>query len=134
MTKKSTMTDDHKAALAEGRRQGRAIRDYLEGLEATKPKRGRKRTPESIAARLASIEESLPSLSGVRRLEAIQERMDLTAELEAKESAIDMDSLTAAFVAHAGAYSERKGISYAAWREMGIDAAVLRDAGIKRSS
>lgn len=39
------MSDDHKAALAEGRAQGRAVRAYLEGLEASKPRRGRKRTP-----------------------------------------------------------------------------------------
>ena len=40
-TKKSgprNMTDQHKAALAEGRNQGRAVRNYLEALEAHKPK------------------------------------------------------------------------------------------------
>ncbi len=30
---KSGMTDEHKAALAEGRNQGRAVRRYLEALE-----------------------------------------------------------------------------------------------------
>jgi hypothetical protein len=29
------MSDQHKAALAEGRNQGRAVRNYLEALEAT---------------------------------------------------------------------------------------------------
>ena len=38
------MSDEHKAALAKGRMEGRVVRDYLEGLRATKPKRGRKRT------------------------------------------------------------------------------------------
>ena len=47
------MTDEHKAALRRGRSEGRVVRDYLEGLRATKPKRGRKRTPESINKRLA---------------------------------------------------------------------------------
>ena len=30
-------------------------------------------------------------------------------------------------------YSRRKGITYAAWREAGIDPAVLRRAGIRRA-
>ena len=38
------MTDEHKAALAQGRSEGRAVRDYLDALRANKPKRGRKRT------------------------------------------------------------------------------------------
>ena len=53
------MSDEHKAALAEGRKQGRAVRNYLEAVEATKPKRGRKRTPESIEARLGRIDEEI---------------------------------------------------------------------------
>jgi hypothetical protein len=54
--KKTPMSDAHKAALAEGRSQGRAVRTYLEALEAHKPKRGRKRTPESTKKRLAKID------------------------------------------------------------------------------
>ena len=46
------MSDEHKAALADGRAQGRAVRAYLEALEANKPRRGRKRTPESMRARI----------------------------------------------------------------------------------
>jgi hypothetical protein len=30
------MTEEHKAALAKGRMEGRVVRDYLEGLRATK--------------------------------------------------------------------------------------------------
>ena len=30
--KKTTMSDSHKAALAEGRAQGRAVRNYLEAI------------------------------------------------------------------------------------------------------
>ena len=53
---KTPMSDAHKAALAEGREQGRAVRAYLDAVEANAPKRGRKRTPESIAKRLDAIE------------------------------------------------------------------------------
>ena len=49
--------------------------------------------------------------------------------LACDESALEED-----FVVAAADYSERKGISYAAWREAGIDAAVLRRAGIRRGA
>ncbi len=42
------MSAEHKAALAKGREEGRAVRRYLEALEEQRPRRGRKRTPESI--------------------------------------------------------------------------------------
>ena len=50
------MTDEHKAALAEGRAQGRAVRAYLEALETNKPKRGRKRSPASMRTRIEAID------------------------------------------------------------------------------
>ena len=39
--KKSSMTNAHKQALANGRAEGRIIREYLEIVEATKPQIGR---------------------------------------------------------------------------------------------
>ena len=54
--KKTPMSAEHKAALAKGREEGRIVRQYLEALESTKPRRGRKRTPDSIRKRLATIE------------------------------------------------------------------------------
>src|SRR5438309_2788794 len=83
---RSPMSDRHKAALAEGREQGRAVRRYLEALEAHKPKRGRKRTPESIEKRLAAIEERLPDADPLTRLQLVQERMDLQRQLEPADS------------------------------------------------
>ena len=128
------MTDDHKAALAEGRRQGKAVREYLEALEQTRPKRGRKRTPESIRKQLTDIEEQLDDAAPVKKLQMIQDRIDLEAELEALENKPDLTGLEEAFVSAAKGYAERKSISYAAWREMGVDAAVLKRAGITRGS
>ncbi|HEU5085010.1 MAG TPA: hypothetical protein VFU14_16835 [Acidimicrobiales bacterium] len=128
------MTDEHKAALAEGRRQGRAVRDYLEALEQHKPKRGRKRTTESITSQLGKIESQLADADPIKRLQLIQDRMDLQAELAAAENKADLTGLEADFVQAAKAYSERKGISYAAWRELGVEASVLKKAGISRAS
>lgn len=124
------MTAEHKQALAEGREQGRAVRRYLEALEAHRPKRGRKRTPESIKKRLADIEVKAAGADPLTRLQLVQERMNLESELEAKSVSIDISALEKAFVEAAGPYSARKGISYAAWRAAGVDAAVLKKAGI----
>jgi len=131
---RTPMSDEHKAALAEGRNQGRAVRRYLEALDAHKPKRGRKRTPESMQKRLAKIETELTSADPLHRLQLIQERLDLQSELEAAGTKVDLTELERGFVEAAKAYSERKGISYAAWRELGIEAAVLKRAGISRAS
>ncbi len=106
------MTPEHKAALAEGRAQGRAIRLYLEALEAHKPKRGRRRTEASITARLDAIEALLPDADPVKRLDLIQERLDLDDELAGMRETVDMSALEKDFVAAAAGYSERKGISY----------------------
>ncbi|QGG96761.1 hypothetical protein [Actinomarinicola tropica] len=132
--KTTTMSDEHKAALAEGRNQGRAVRNYLEALEANKPKRGRRRTTDSIRKRLDAIETEMADANPVKRLQLVQERLDLTAELDAGDESVDMESLEAAFVDAAKPYSERKGITYAAWREMGVPAATLKAAGIGRGA
>ena len=128
------MSDAHKQALAEGREQGRAVRQYLEALEAHKPKRGRKRTPDSIQKRLATIEERVGSADPLARLQLVQERMDLQRELAASQQKVDLSALEKEFVGAARAYGDRKGITYAAWRESGVDPAVLKKAGIGRGA
>ena len=133
-TKKRTMSDDHKAALAVGRSQSRAVSNYLEAVEANKPKRGRKRTPDSINARLAKIEESLAGADPLSALNMRQERIDLQAELTALSQSTDLNALEAEFVKAAKGYSERKGITYAVWREAGVPADVLKRAGVTRSN
>jgi len=126
------MSDEHKAALARGRNEARAIKRYLEAIAVRKP--GRPVTVESLEKRLASIavqirEETDP----LRRVDLVQKRIDTEASLAQANEAHDLDSLEEGFVAHAAAYSTRKGITYAAWREAGIPAAVLQRAGIRRT-
>ncbi len=128
------MSDEHKAALAKGRAEGRIVRAYLEGLRATKPKRGRKRTAESIQNRLDAIESELATASPLDELLLIQERRDLQDELAAKSDTIDMEALESEFVDVAASYSESKKISYNSWRDVGVDRKVLQRAGITRSS
>jgi hypothetical protein len=126
------MSNAHKAALEQGRSEGRVVRDYLEALRSTKPKRGRKRTVETIDRRLAAIETELPQASAVDELLLIQERRDLAAEKESMNAGVDLAQLEAAFVSIASAYSQRKGITYATWREFGVTPATLARAGIER--
>jgi hypothetical protein len=127
------MTDQHKAALAEGRAQGRSVRVYLEALEAHRPKRGRKRTPDSIRKRLERIDADLATADPLRRLHLVQERLDLEQERQAMEGKVDLAAVEADFVQAAKPYGQRKGISYSAWRELGVPAATLKKAGIGRS-
>jgi hypothetical protein len=129
---KRSMTDQHKAALAEGRSEGRAVKAYLEALDTNRPKRGRKRTPDSIKKRLGVIEADLGDASPILRLQLIQERMDLGKELATLDTKVDMTAVESAFVTSAGTYAQRKKISYAAWRELGVPADVLKRAGITR--
>jgi hypothetical protein len=128
------MSDEHKAALAEGRNQSRSVRVYLDALETHKPRRGRKRTTESIKRRLALIEKELVAADPLKKVQLVQEQLDLSAELEGMSANVDLAALEAEFVVAAKGYSQRKGISYAAWRAVGVPPGVLKKAGISRSS
>lgn len=128
------MTPEHKQALAEGREQGRAVRNYLEALGSSTSRRGRRRTPASITKRLEAIDSEIVDADALKRLQLTQERLDLQRELAADGAGADVESLEVDFVKSAAAYSKRKGISYAAWRELGVPASVLKSAGISRAS
>jgi len=125
--KRAKMSDEEKIAR-------RAVREYLTALEMNKPKRGRKRTPESIEKRLAAIGEETADATPLKRLELAQERIDLNKELENLSESEDMESLEADFVTHAKAYGEAKGLSYSAWRDVGVSAETLKAAGVSRGS
>ena len=127
------MNADHKAALAQGRLESKVVREYLEALRNSKPKRGRKRSAETIQKRLDKIETELASADPLTELLLVQERRDLQDEFENLGSSNDLSDAENAFVSIAKSYSERRHISYATWREIGVDAAVLKRAGIPRS-
>lgn len=130
---KSPMSTSHKNALAQGRVEGRIIRTYLEVLEANRPKRGRKRTTESITKRLGVIAQEMKTADAIVKLRLTQERMDLSSELSSKLSKVDFDKLESQFVKVASAYSRRNGITFTAWRELGVQVPVLKRAGILAS-
>jgi len=131
---KSPMTDTHKAALAVGRSESKAVRGYLGALRANKPARGRKRTPDSVAKRLAAVEAELATADAITELKLVQERINLQSELARLGTTVDVSALEAEFIKVAKSYGERTGVSYAAWRAVGITPAVLTAAGITRGA
>ena len=132
---KMPMTNAHKAALALGRQQSKAVRNYLEALEANRPKRGRKRTRENVNRQLVSVNAKLAKsdTSPLARLHLVQEKRSLEAELETESSHDSLELVEKEFIEVAKKYSESKKISYATWRDIGVPAEVLRRAGVTRA-
>jgi len=125
---RSKMTAQEKA-------DNKAVRDYLDALVTNAPKRGRKRTTDNVKARISAIGEAMGNASATKRLDLVQERLDLEAELDAmaRAGSVDMGGLEAGFVKSAASYGSGRGISYAAWREMGVHATTLKAAGVSRT-
>lgn len=130
--KSRSMSAEHKEALAAGRSQSRAVKAYLAAVQTNKPKRGRKRTAESINKRLAKINEELVSADALQEVLLLQEQSNLEKELATIDSDVDLTELEAEFIKVAAAYSASKGIEYATWRKVGVSAEVLAKASIKR--
>ena len=126
------MTDEHREALAVGRRQGNTVRAYLEVLEANKPKRGRKRTADTVRRNIQTNDDTIDTLDPLQRVLKVQERMDLEDELSKMTAATDFSDLEAAFIDVAADFSKRRNVTYRAWRTVGVPAEVLTRAGVKR--
>jgi hypothetical protein len=126
------MSKEHKAALAQGRLEARSVRAYLASLGPKK--RGRPVTKDSLQKKVSDIDSKLKNESNpLRRLDLMQSRAEAEQALGAAGDGPDQEALAADFVRHAKAYSDRKGISYATWREFGVPADVLRKAGIPQT-
>jgi hypothetical protein len=126
------MSNEHKEALAQGRRESKAIKSYLEALAARKP--GRPLTSDGLNKRMEKVNEKLESSEDpLEKVELIQSKLDIEKALADLGNTQDLTSLERGFVENASAYSERKGVSYTAWREIGVPAVVLRRAGIKET-
>ena len=130
-----SQTDEYgpQSRTGPGRAESASVRHYLEALETSKPKRGRKRTPASIDKRLGSIEDQLVNADALTKLHLLQEQKDLTDERLRVAKVKDLTALEKQFIKVAQAYGERKGISYGTWRAAGVSAHVLQAAGISRA-
>jgi hypothetical protein len=103
-------------------------------LEASKPRRGRKVTHETLTKRLSDVNDKVNAEGDpLRRLNLVQQALDIEAELERRGAdTIDLPALEKAFLKSAKRYSDSKGITYTAWRELGVSPSVLKAAGITR--
>ncbi|MCY4371564.1 MAG: hypothetical protein OXF41_19615 [bacterium] len=89
----------------------------------------------------AALQERLDRLTSqieaeensLKRLQLIQQRFDVEDKLKAMDDSVDYEALEADFVAAAASYSQRKGITYSAWRTAGVAPNVLKASGIRRT-
>ena len=131
MDKRSNLSPEVKQARAAARAETRAVRKYLEGLQATASRRGRRKSPQQ---ELESVQAQLDVESDqIQKLALVQRRIDAERRLSEAADPIDIEALESEFAKVARSYSDRKGISYKAWREMGVAAAVLGKSGIART-
>lgn len=113
-----------------GRRLSTPVRRYLDLIESS----DRPGTPATLAARVAALDAKIAAASSLARLELIQQRLEVQARAEAAarfaETAAEVE---AEFVAVVAEFSARRRISWEAWRQAGVPAAVLRRGGLTRS-
>ncbi len=119
--------------MGRGRKAAAAVGAYLEALERNKPQRGRRVPIEQLEERLDEARALTESAVGIPKLNAAQSVMDLEKRIaEAKAPKQDLSQLEEGFVEWASTYAESKGISYEAFRKVGVAPAVLRKAGLNR--
>lgn len=111
---------------ADGRTAAPIIRRYLDALAEPAPRR----SPERLRARLVALRRELRTASSLKRVQLIQEEIDLREALASP--AHDLARLESDFVKVVKAYSNAKGLSAAAWREAGVPARVLVRAGLTK--
>ena len=131
MDRRSNLTEEEKAKRKESRKQTVAVRRFLEGVESnTSHRRGPRKDPKKLLeATLAQLDGEMDRL---RRLVLIQQRMNLEETLASTQHEPKLEELEKGFVECAKGYSEKNGISYAAWREMGVSAKTLQASGMHR--
>lgn len=108
----------------------RTIRRYLEGLEEGW---NIQVDAEPIRARLTQVQADIVVASPVQRVQLIQERLDLQAQLEEAETDWGWDQIEADAIAVMAEWAESRGLSYKALRQAGVPAAALKAAGIART-
>lgn len=129
---KRTMSDEHKKALADGRKQGKIVANYLAAIKKTKKKRGRQVTAETLNARLAQAKADIETASPIEQLKLTQLISDTEAKLANMEAApvVDLESLEKAFIKVGKPYADSQGITRASFAKCGVEKRVLEAAGI----
>ena len=109
----------------------RVVRSYLESLAAP-ARKGRPITESSVRTQIAATEQRLAEENDtLARVRLTQELVELRQKAEELAKASSKAELEAAFIKVALGYSQRHGISHAAWREVGVRASILKAANIR---
>jgi len=115
------MTDQAKENMQLGAKAMRAIEAYLVYINQYKT-RGRPLSSESLENKIADEARLAQKVILIAKLHEAIRREELAQEEEA---------LKKEFVKYAPWFSEQHGVTYPAWREIGVSAFVLAEAGIK---
>ena len=75
------LTQEHKDAMAKASVENKAVKAYLESLDSSGRRPGRKRSPEKMRARLGEIAGQIESASPMKRVMLVQERIDIECSL-----------------------------------------------------
>lgn len=123
------MSKEHKEALARGRKEARAVKAYLRAIEMRSG--GRQPSKETLQNRLDKVNEKIDATDDpLKTVDLLQSKLDIEKSLSQAGNQDDFEEVEKAFIKNVKSYSERKGITYTAWREFGVPAKVLREAGV----
>lgn len=123
------MSKEHKQALAQGRKEARAVKTYLRAIDARSG--GRQPSKETLQNRLDKVNEKIEATEDpLKTVDLLQAKLDIEKAISRTENQDDFEGTEKAFIENVKSYSERKGITYSAWREFGVPARVLREAGV----
>jgi hypothetical protein len=123
------MSKEHKEALARGRKEARAVKAYLKAIDTRSS--GRQPSKDTLQGRLDKINEKIRATEDpLKTVDLLQSKLDIAKALSQAGDQDDFEQTEKAFIQNVKHYSERKGITYTAWREFGVPAKVLRAAGL----
>lgn len=124
------MSEEHRQANSRARFENKAVSRYLKAIEELKPRRGRQVTVESLQLELQDLEHKCATATPLKRVQMIQQRLDIEKAIADLEELNDFAELEESFIEVVASYSARKQISYAAWREVGVPVSVLKQGGV----
>lgn len=127
-----TLTAERKRALAQGRTNAAIVRRYLNAIHEL----GRSRRPsiEELKTKLDALKDRIADETDrVGALILVQERIDLERKIAASDDEPSLESLERDFIVVGAEFAKKRNISYSAYRELGVEARVLKEAGIRRT-
>lgn len=128
---KKALPAAQKTAMQKGRAEASIVKQYLTALDRTK-RRGRQVSAEELQARIDALNVEITEAPAGQRVYLVQKRLDLEDRLDGSQGDdIDIEALEADFIRVAAEFGSRKGITRKAFREVGVPAAVLKDAGVR---